>query len=328
MKRLLFLSLSILPALSFLPGCRADSDLPTFQSSAPSLARFAGSEWSALAPLGPPISLPGLTTTGPFLSHDELSLYFSVADRPGGLVAGSNIWVSHRASLDSPWETPTPVDLGGTATLPALSIDGHSLLFASARSACPNAPATCIWISRRIDTHDDFSWGPPVPLGSDVNANGFDAAPSYMNTAEAGRTNLYFSAGANNTALRIYSVAITKDGEVVGPVVLVAELSNGTGVVTSAHPSLSVDGKEVFFYSIRPGSFANQHIWTSTRRDANSAWSTPVAASINAPGVDIHPSLSFDGRTLLWSSNRNPDVSGGTIVGRAIWMATRTPGRD
>jgi hypothetical protein len=314
-------------------GSCTQLDSPAATSGGPAFAKFADAEWSTPVQLGPPISLPGLTTTGPFLSHDELSLYFAVAGREGALYPGNNIWVSHRASLDAPWETPAPVDLGGTASLPALSVDGHSLLFSGARSDCPNAPASCILIARRIDTHDDFAWGAPVPLGVEINQAGFHGAPSYMNTAEGGRTNLYFSANPSGLpaadANKIYSAAITKDGEVVGPVELVAELSNGTGVVTSAHASLSVDGKEVYFYSSRPypapSTLTLQHIWYSTRRDINSPWSPPVPASINAPGNDFHPSLSFDGRTLMWSSNRNPTGSG-TITGRAIWMATRTPG--
>src|SRR6266446_6772823 len=127
-------------------GSCTQLESPAATSGGPAFAKFAGAEWSAPVQLGSPISLPGLTTTGPFLSHDELSLYFAVAGRAGAPYAGNNIWVSHRTSLDAPWETPAPVDLGGAASLPALSVDGHSLLFSGARPDCPNAPASCILI--------------------------------------------------------------------------------------------------------------------------------------------------------------------------------------
>jgi hypothetical protein len=318
---------SLAPVVVLL-ACAPDSNEgPTVFGSGINAQAFSADRtpWSAPMNLGAPVNLAGVTTTSPMLSHDGLSLYFS-ANRPGGtgLPAGNNIWVSHRASLDSPWETP--VNLGPpindpTASLPVLSVDGHLLLFTAARTGCPNVGGTCLWLSHRTDTHDDFAWEAPVPLGPDVNAAGFVAAPSYMQTADAGRTNLYFSRGPVGTDLDIYSVAINRDGETVGPVTLVSELSSPSPF-SDAHPSLRVDGKEVYFYSTRLGGLGSQDLWMSTRQNDASPWSTPenVGAPINTSGVDIHPSLSFDGRTLMWSSNRP-----GTVGVRDIWMATRTP---
>src|SRR4030095_11813713 len=68
------------------------------------------SEWSNPVNLGPIVNAvcaPGTTTCNderPNISKDGLSLYFS-SDRPGGC-GGADIYVSQRASADSPWETP------------------------------------------------------------------------------------------------------------------------------------------------------------------------------------------------------------------------------
>jgi len=197
------------------------------------------------------------------------------------------------------------------------SRDGHRLLVSSTRQG----GLSDIYISHRTDTHDDFAWGPLVPLGGDVNTSAFEAAPSYMATAEAGPTNLYFTRGpdANNTD--IYSVAITRDGKTLGPAQLVAISSTSPETNRDAHPTLRVDGLEVIFYATRP-DFAGIDLMVSTRPNLRAAWSTPVnlGAPINSAATDIHPTLSFDGRTLLWSSDRPGSLPGG----RDIWMATRT----
>jgi len=48
---------------------------------------------------------------------------------------------------------------------------------------------------------------------------------------------------------------------------------------------------------------------------------TPVnAAALNSPASEQQPSLSGDGRTLVFASSRS-----GGFGGTDIWMATRTP---
>jgi hypothetical protein len=130
----------------------------------------------------------------------------------------------------------------------------------------------------------------------------------------------HLAMGPVATNLSIYSAAIGRNGDVLGPAVLVAELSYPSPFST-AHPSLRRDGREVFFYSTRPGGLGSQDVWTSTRPNIHSAWSPPVnlGAPINTAGIDIHPTLTFDGLTLFWSSNRP-----GTIGVRDLWMSTRT----
>jgi Tol biopolymer transport system component len=82
------------------------------------------------------------------------------------------------------------------------------------------------------------------------------------------------------------------------------------------------DGKEVFLHSNRPGGIGNNDIWTSTRRTIHDPWSTPVnlGAPWNSTANENQPSISNDGRTLLFSSNRP-----GGVGGNDLWISTRTP---
>ncbi|MFL5549115.1 MAG: hypothetical protein ACJ77Q_01350, partial [Gemmatimonadaceae bacterium] len=86
------------------------------------------------------------------------------------------------------------------------------------------------------------------------------------------------------------------------------------------------DGRELFFSSNRSGTgitnLGGFDIWTSTRRSANERWSAPinVGAALNTAVNDMQPSLSSDGRTIVFASNR-ADGSGGLD----LWISTRTP---
>src|SRR5213076_3190938 len=121
-------------------------------------------------------------------------------------------------------------------------------------------------------------WGPPRPLGPDVNTTLHEAGPFYSQSAEDGSANLYFYRGSDNGATTdIYYAAVTRDGETRGPAVLVSELSypgRPDGFVT-----VRADGKEILFNSGRPltpGGPNAFDIWVSTRRSVHDAWSAPV----------------------------------------------------
>ncbi len=282
---------------------------------------FAGSEWSEPVNLGAPINSAD-NEMNAALSPDELSLYF-VSTRAGGL-GGADIWVSRRASLDAPWGEP--VNLGpnvngpGLDAAPVVSLDGHLLFFSSDRSG--GQGSNDIYVAHRADKSDDLGWGPAVNLGPGVNTAGFEAGGFYLQSAEGGPANLYFARGPNGLALDIYVAAVTADGETNGPAVPVTELNDPDPAVNDAHPSLRVDGREMFLHSSRAGGIGGNDLWTSTRRSVHDPWSSPVnlGVPVNTAASENQPSLSYDGRTLIFASTR-----AGGLGGSDIWMSTRTP---
>jgi hypothetical protein len=198
-----------------------------------------------------------------------------------------------------------------------LSIDGHLLFFQSDRPG--GQGAADIYVSRRNNPNDDFSWGDPKNLGTDVNTAALEQAGNYLQSAEDGQGNLYFNRGAPGTG-DIYYAPVTRDGETRGPAVLVAELSDP--VAFDQHVTLRKDGREMFFASFqRAGGLGGFDLWTSTRRSVHEPWSPPVnlGAPTNTAVIDQQPSLSSDGRTLLFASDRP-----GTLGGTDLWITTRT----
>jgi hypothetical protein len=199
---------------------------------------------------------------------------------------------------------------------PSLSLDGHLLFFTSARTG---VGLNDIYVSRRANPKDDFGWGPPVLLGPGVNTTAFEAGAEYVQSAEDGVANFYFNRGPSQGAQDIYVASITRNGETRGSAMIVSELSDTTA--NDAAASVRTDGREIFFGSTRINGLGGLDIWMSTRRSMHDAWSPPEnLAALNSTVSDQQPSLSSDGRTLLFASDRS-----GSIGGTDIWMATRAP---
>jgi hypothetical protein len=305
-------------AVALTLACTSEiTDVPlVVQQANMSAAKY--SDWSTPVSLGPVVNST-FTEQNAQLTKDGLAIYFS-SDRPGGL-GGLDIWVTRRASLDSPWEPPVnlgaPVNSSAADFGPNVSIDGHLLFYASARAGGFGGPD--LYVARRSDTNDDFTWGAPTNLGPEVNTADFEQAPNYHQNAEEGAANLYFNRGSQTlNQADIYYVAVSRNGVALSPPVYVPELSFPG--VNDIAASLRHDAKEVFFSSPRPGGEGSSDIYVSTRQNANDTWSVPVSvASLSTPSSDVTPNLSFDGLTILLGSNRP-----GGLGFNDLYIATRT----
>lgn len=78
-----------------------------------------------------------------------------------------------------------------------------------------------------------------------------------------------------------------------------------------SQPSLSSDGKVLFFASDRPGGFGGSDIWFSVR-NSDGSWRDPVniGPAINTSKNERSPFLHTDSRTLYFSSNGHDGLGG------------------
>ena len=111
------------------------------------------------------------------ITGDGLELYF-YSDRPGGY-SSYNIYVTRRATRDSPWGPPANlgpnVNISSDTTYdPAVSSDGLELYFTYWNSPGGYAGAD-LCVSRRATTQDP--WGPPSNLGPAVNSPAIERHP-------------------------------------------------------------------------------------------------------------------------------------------------------
>jgi hypothetical protein len=271
--------------------------------------------WSAPVNLGPTVN-SAAGEAGSALSPDGLSLFF-YSTRPDSN-GQNNIYVSQRATLSDPWGVPVNVGAtinSGGAALPALSSDGHWMFFSSGRTG--GFGGADLWQSYRPDIHDDFGWQTPTNLGANVNTAAAENGNGYFDNG--GSPQLFFGSdrlGPTGSA-DLYVTNRQPDGS-WGVATRIPELSS-TG--TDNRPTLRQDGLEIFFYSDRAGGVGATDLWTSTRATVDALWSTPVdlGATVNSTAGDIHPTLSADALTMIFSSTRT-----GGFGGADLYVMTRT----
>lgn len=275
-------------------------------------------EWSEPVWLGPVVNSPAVDNS-PTLAPDGLSLYFT-SDRGGDF----DIWVTRRSRPGCPWGPP--VNIGAPVNTDAIegesrfSRDGTLMFFASNR---PGSLGRDIWVSRRTGA-DDLSWGEPERLGPAINTELTDAGAEYD---EVGGE-LYFVRTAGVPVEAVPQVIrATRDGRPLGEARPLTEI-DAPGVADGA-VSISSDGRELFFWSggragERPGGVGLADIWVSTRSGPGESWGAPrnVGRPINHEGPDLNPSISGDGRTLVFQSMSN---TRGGLGSWDIWMSTRGP---
>jgi hypothetical protein len=271
-------------------------------------------EWSVAANLGAGINSAS-NDFGPGLSPDGKSLYFT-SGRPGGF-GQADLWVAQRANENSPWGMPvnlgSSVNTAAIEAVPSFSRDGRWMFFNSDRAG--GLGSNDIWVSFRVNPNDDFGWQTPVNVGAPVNSASFDAGPALIEHGD--EDILYFN--SDRLGSQDFYVSVRRKEGTFGTPMLVTALNSA---VADQRLTVRKDHREVFFFSTRVGSAAND-LWTTTREDRDATWNSPtnVGAMVNSAANEFQPTLSRDGRTLIFTSDR----SGGS-GGFDLYVTTRPKG--
>ena len=98
-----------------------------------------------------------------------------------------------------------------------------------------------------------------------------------------------------------------------------------------SQPSLSIDGRTLYFVSDRPDGYGGLDIWMSTLVDGR--WSRPVnlGPTINTSGDEKSPFIAFDNKTLYFASDGHVGMGGmdlfvATRVDDSTWSAPENLG--
>jgi len=240
-----------------------------------------------LGPWSAPFQLVTLGSTatdwGPSLSFDGLQIVFS-SDRSGSF----ELYLATRPGPSDTFGAPVllaTTSSAGTNASPTFSFDGLTLYF-DAMSGPDKAT--------RATTSDLF--GPPVTAtelsgvgasGTTLSADGTEAFFGYPTISRATRSDTAASFVAAGT---------------------VSELGQG------GYPSLSGDGLTIYFVTARNGPL---QVYSATRPAVGALFGAPtIVAELNAGGDSDDPSISGDGRAIVFRSTRAGD-------GGELFMATR-----
>lgn len=257
----------------------------------------------------------------PIQSPDGLSLYIA-SNRPGGR-GGLDVWVASRASVGAPWGAPQnlgePVNSAADDFCPT-PVGKNGLFFVS-REALPGACGQ----GDIYFTHRNASgvWAEPERLlcsPAGPNSELDEQGPSWISLSGKlrGKKALYFSrSSATPSVAGEIFVSERQNGARFGPATAVAELNDATA--NDIQPNVLADGLEVVFTSNRSGTLGGQDLWVSTRTSLTAQWSAPVnlGAAVNTAAAETRPSLSQDGKQLLFGRAPGPEGSSD------IYMTTR-----
>ena len=274
-------------------------------TAAAALAMPAFADWSSRVDIE---SLPGSSSevNSPSIdgcasiSPDGLTLAFNSFRS-----ANQEIWFATRANTSEgfgdPVKLPAPVNTTAQEFCPVIT-RGGKLYFSSSRGGEPGD----IYVSK-LGPH---GWSDPQRLGPNINTAGaVEEAPTFYEDEE-GRQVMLFSrrsaAAFTGAGGKIYQ---SVDG---APATLVAGGPNGASSGGDNRPSVTHDGKTIFWDSFRYGSLGGPDIWYATRSTTSEQWGDAIQLSqLNSAANDTRPYVSWDGETMIISAAND------------LWISTR-----
>lgn len=162
----------------------------------------------------------------------------------------------------------------------------------------------------------DGNWGTARNAGAPLNTAGNEGAQSISSDGRS----MYFTACDRNDGYGRCDIYFSfHDGNRWSPGVNAGAPVNST--YWESQPSISPNGRMLFFVSNRPGGQGGMDIWYSVR-GSDGKWGNPVnpGKAINTPGDEFSPFIYFNSRTLYFSSNGRE-----TFGGHDIYVTTMNP---
>ncbi|HEX5107277.1 MAG TPA: hypothetical protein VFV95_02465 [Vicinamibacterales bacterium] len=159
----------------------------------------------------------------------------------------------------------------------------------------------------------------PVNVGPLINTANFEGGPSL---SQDGLTLLFGAARQNSLGQLdedLYMATRETTSEPFGPPLNLGAPVNALGFADYS-PELSRDGLTLYFSSSRPGGLGQADLYVTTRESTDDPWKLPqnLGPTVNSPYFDGQPSISANGKTLYWDSDRADGLGDFDI-----WMATR-----
>jgi Tol biopolymer transport system component len=243
-----------------------------------------------------------LNTSGyerdPYLSPDELTVYFSSSRADSLPNGGDDIYIATRTSPTGTFITPIKYATASTATgnetKMSITADGKYLVVGSSQNGGDggvdvweaSAPAGVFGpLSRNhvMMVEDNGNQQDPV-----VSSNGLHL---YIAPDTSGNQILVM-ASRPSTSMN-FSAPM--------PLTVLNDQNNGT-----ADPTLDADETVIVFSSARTGTVGGGDLWYSTRANATAAWSTPMQVpGVNTTHDEGDPHLGGDGCHLYFASTRD-----------------------
>ncbi len=184
---------------------------------------------------------------------------------------------------------------------PILTADQQTMIYYVIRTPDRNAKGDIM-----ITKKENGVWSHPVSISEKINSQMDEGAP----TMSADGRSLVFAACNRPDAIGGCDLYISyREGEEWSePINMGREINSGSW---DSEPSISADGRTIFFSSERPGGQGRMDIWYS-KLVQNGSWSKAqnMGPGINTKGDEVAPFIHASGNTLYFSSNSLPGMGG------------------
>jgi outer membrane protein OmpA-like peptidoglycan-associated protein len=206
-----------------------------------------------------------------------------------------------------------PVNIGSAINTvddeywPSITADGQTLMFTRqpvfrGGGSAKDIPQEDFYIS----FYSDDAWQKAVNAGAPLNTRLNEGAQTLSSNGRY----MFFTACDRPGGMGSCDIYFSSfnDGKWSEPYNLMSPVNTSHW---ESQPSISADGKTLFFSSNRPGGFGGKDIWYSVLNDRNQ-WSNPVnmGSRINTDGDEMSPFIHFDGKTLYFSSDGRLGLGG------------------
>jgi Tol biopolymer transport system component len=236
------------------------------------------------------------------LSPDGLTIAFT-SNRTGNF----EVYVASRASkgqgFGTPERLPAPINTSANDACPTL-VQGNRLFFSSDR----DDPAYDLYVARRVAG----SWS-VTHLGPNINRTGWEEESAAIFDDGNHEVMLFSRRLLDGSEGKIYQ---SIDG---GPATLVPGGPHSSA--SDNRPSITHDGKTIFFDSTRYGTLGGPDLYYATRSSTSEPFGPAIhLQELSSEGFDARPFISWDGTMLTFGSARagNPSPAPDT------WFATRS----
>lgn len=206
---------------------------------------------------------------------------------------------------DGTWTMPEVAPFSGTYSDidPFVTPDGKRIYFSSIRPVDGVTRGDIdIWMVERTAN----GWSDAVRLGPEVNSEADELYPS----ASADGT-LYFASGppapSAGQHFDIYRARPDATGglaprEALGPAINTQPSARDSGPQDAweFNPEISAEGTLLLFTSLRPGGHGLGDLYASRLKEGEWTPAVNLGPAVNTAADEYHPTLSRDGRTLLF----------------------------
>ena len=239
----------------------------------------------------------------------HMQVYFEVEKKPTKEAKHLNACINYALKAMSEQQQIRTMSISGevnsfaTQYFPSLTLDETQLLFTARRSLDYRSDED-LYISYR--SAEDSPWGFPEPLPSSINSSGNEGTATLSSDGRM----LIFTACQRPDGFGSCDLYIShyNNGSWEAAKVLNSPINTNHW---ESQPSLSLDGRELYFSSDRPGGKGRKDLWYSAQ-DSSGNWQKPqnMGPSINTFMDEISPFIHANHSSLYFSSNGHVGLGG------------------